>query len=305
MIESVNLADVRALVLVVQQGNFTKAAEALGVSRSHVSRQISSLEAKLGVTLVIRTTRTLRLTDAGSTLYKQCAAALGDIDNALLNTIDEINSIKGELRVNCVGGYLGEELIADIANDYLSQYPEVSLKLDFSSHRVDLIDDDFDVAFRMGKLDDSGFVARKLADINIVTLASRDYLARKGRPQHPRELNDHQCITGSVTRWRFLHNDGQQTYELNVSGPLACKNGRVLVKAATAGQGIIRVPEVYCREELKQGLLVEVFEDWKIPSVDFSMLYHRDRFQPKRIRAFIEHVTVSFARRRAVRFISS
>ncbi|MGL6312909.1 LysR family transcriptional regulator [Vibrio sp. WXL103] len=297
MIESVNLADVRALVLVVQQGNFTKAAEALGVSRSHISRQISSLEAKLGVTLVIRTTRTLRLTDAGSTLYKQCAAALSDIDNALLTTIDEINSIKGELRVNCVGGYLGEELIADIANDYLSQYPEVSLKLDFSSHRVDLIDDDFDVAFRMGRLDDSGFIARKLADINIVTLASKDYFARKGQPQHPRELNDHQCITGSVTRWRFLHNDGQQTYELNVSGPLACKNGRVLVKAAIAGQGIIRVPEVYCSEALKQGLLVEVFEDWKIPSVDFSMLYHRDRFQPKRIRAFIEHVTASFARR--------
>ncbi len=294
MIDQINLADIRSFVLIVQKGNFTKAAEALGVSRSHVSRQISNLEQKIGVTLFIRTTRTLRLTQAGETFFKQCESALQDIDHALLAAVDDVEEIKGSIRVNCVGGYLGEELIAQLACEFMSKHPDVMLNLDFSSHRVDLIEEDFDVAFRMGKLEDAGFIAQKLMDVEMSTLASPDYLRERGQPHHPKELAAHSCLTGSVKRWYFVHRKSGKQYDLAVNGNMQCKNGRVLVQGAKIGNGIIRVPKIYCEKEIQNQTLVEVFEDWLIPPVDFSIIYHRDQFQPKRIRMFIEYVKQHF-----------
>ncbi|QIA64912.1 LysR family transcriptional regulator [Vibrio astriarenae] len=296
MLDQVNLADVRSFVLIAQKGNFTKAAETLGVSRSHVSRQISNLEKQMGVTLFIRTTRTLRLTDAGDTFFQQCDKALHDIDQALLSAVDEVEIVRGEIRVNCVGGYLGEDVVAEIASQFMKQHREVSVNLDFSSHRVDLIEEYFDVAFRMGKLDDAGFIARKIMDVEMSTLASTGYLQSYGRPSHPKELVNHHCLTGSVKRWSWHHRTEGQHYDMNVSGQLQCKNGRVLVRGALNGNGIIRVPSVYCTQEVEQGKLVEVFDDWVVPSVDFSIIYHRDKFQPKRIRAFIDFVYDYFSR---------
>ncbi|KOO11345.1 LysR family transcriptional regulator, partial [Vibrio xuii] len=150
-----NLADIRSFVLIIQLGNFTKAAEALNVSRSHVSRQISQLEAQMGVTLLLRTTRTLKLTDAGKVFFQRCEQALNDIDQALLAAVDNVDQIRGLIKVNSVGGYLGEEIIAPIATEFMKQHPNVAIQLEFSSHRVDLVEEQFDIAFRMGKLEDS------------------------------------------------------------------------------------------------------------------------------------------------------
>ncbi|MDR9828989.1 LysR family transcriptional regulator [Vibrio sp. FNV 38] len=290
MLDQVNLADIRSFVLIAQKGNFTKAAEVLDVSRSHVSRQISQLEKRMGVTLLIRTTRTQRLTPAGTSFYHQCEKALNDIDLALLAAVDERETIAGEIRVNCVGGYLGEEVIAEIASQFILKNPKVTINLDFSSHRVDMIGEEFDVAFRMGKLDDAGFIARKLMNVEMNTLASPNYLTQHGYLSHPKELSHHHCLTGSVKRWGFQHQDSGSHYDLYVNGQMQCKNGRVLVKGALNSNGIIRVPKVYCSQEIEQGHLVEVFTDWFIPSVDFSIIYHKDKFQPKRIQAFVEYV---------------
>ena len=141
MLNQINLADIRSFVLIAQLGNFTKAADALAVSRSHVSRQITALEKQMGVTLLTRTTRTLRLTQAGERFYRQCETALHQIDQALIAAIDDTEQVQGLLRVNCVGGYLGEEVIAAAIADFLSLHPQVTIDLDFSSHRIDLIDD--------------------------------------------------------------------------------------------------------------------------------------------------------------------
>ncbi|MFB9216355.1 LysR family transcriptional regulator [Vibrio sinaloensis] len=297
MLNQINLADIRSFVLIAQLGNFTKAAEALDVSRSHVSRQISQLEKQMGVTLLMRTTRMLKLTDAGKTFYQQCEKALNDIDQALLTAVEDIEVLQGELKINCVGGYLGEEVIAQVASDFMRLHPQITINLDFSSHRVDLIEDEFDIAFRMGKLEDAGFIARKLMNIEMGTLASPDYLARNESLSHPKQLNSHQCLTGSVKRWSFEHTSLQQSYDVHVNGHLQCKNGRVLLKGALDGNGIIRVPVIYCQPEIKQGTLKEVFTDWRVPSVDFSMIYHRDRYQPKRLKLFIEFVKQYFERR--------
>ncbi|MDF2152871.1 LysR family transcriptional regulator [Vibrio sp. CAU 1672] len=290
----INLADIRSFVLIAQLGNFTKAAEALAVSRSHVSRQISQLEKQMGVTLLLRTTRTLKLTEAGKTFYSQCEAALHRIDQAVLAAVDDVEEVRGEIRINCVGGYLGEEVVADLVAAFMKQYPQVRIELDFSSHRVDLIEDEFDIAFRMGKLEDSGFVSRKLIDVEMGTYASPGYLQQYGHPAHPKDLEKHHCLTGTVTRWAFSHKMTQQSAEYHVRGQLRCKNGRVMLKGALADNGIIRVPRLYCLQELEQGALQEVFSEWTIPSVEFSALYHRDRYQPNRIRTFIEFTVEYF-----------
>ncbi|PMK02448.1 LysR family transcriptional regulator [Vibrio sp. 10N.261.55.A7] len=293
MINDINLADIRSFVLITQLGNFTKAADALDVSRSHVSRQVSNLEKQIGATLLLRTTRTLKLTSAGQLFYLQCQQALEQIDQALIAVSDDIDAIQGEIRVNCVGGYLGEQLVASYASEFMKMNPDVVISLDFSSHRIDLISDDFDVAFRMGRIEDAGFIARKLINVDMGTYASPDYLAQHGQPKTPKQLNTHRCLVGSVKRWTFYNAENVEE-EISLKGHLQCKNGRVLVQSAVDGNGIIRVPKLYCLSELKRDELVDVFEDWHIPSVDFSILYHQDRYRPKRLQAFIEYMIERF-----------
>ncbi|MGL5291013.1 MAG: LysR family transcriptional regulator [Plesiomonas sp.] len=294
-LNQLNLADIRAFVLIAKCGNFTKAAEELAVSRSHVSRQLSQLENSMGVTLVIRTTRRLSLTDAGELFYRQCEQALSGIEQAVLAAVDDVQEVRGELRINSVGGHIGEEVIADICSAFMQENCEVRIHLDFSSHRVDLIEEGFDVAFRMGKLENGSFVARKLTEISMSTLASPAYLKKQGQPQQPKQLSQHHCLTGSVKRWSYQHKGSQQTFDVLVDGDFQCKNGRVLVRAALAGNGIIRVPTFYCHQEIARGELVEVFQDWYIPRVELSLIYHKDKYQPMRLKRFIEFSKRYFA----------
>jgi DNA-binding transcriptional LysR family regulator len=295
MLNKVNLADVRAFVLIAQLGNFTKAAEAMSVSRSHVSRQISALESQLEVTLLTRTTRSLKLTYAGQRFYQQCENALSQVEQALYAAVDDTEEVQGQIRVNSVGGHLGEDVIAEYVAEFMSLYPKVSVDLDFSSHRIDLIEDQFDIAFRMGKLEDAAFIGKHLTDIKMVTLASPEYLKRKGEPEHPRELLKHDILRGSVTRWSYQSiDDSEDKYEVNVSARLVCRNGRALVAAGLKGNGLIRVPLMYCAEEVRQGKLMEVMPQWKIPLVPFYAIYHRDKYQPKRLQTFIDFIKQQF-----------
>lgn len=295
MINHINLSDIRSFILIAQLGNFTKAAEALEVSRSHVSRQIGALEKQMGVTLLTRTTRTLRLTQAGERFFHQCEAALKQIDQALIAAVDDTQQVQGLIRVNCVGGYLGEEMIAQAIAEFMQQYPQVTVDLDFSSPRIDLIEDQFDVAFRMGELEDAGFIAKRLMNVEMVTLASPCYIKAYGAPLHPRELSQHRTLTGSVTKWSFVNTDAEgKHYDVHIKGKFTCKNGRALIKAALVGNGLIRVPKIYCEDEISKGELIEVMPDWNIASIPFSTIFHKDRYQPKRIRVFVNFVTSWF-----------
>lgn len=295
MLNNINLADIRSFVLIAQLGNFTKAAEALGVSRSHVSRQISALENKISVKLLTRTTRTLKLTLAGEQLFKQCESALQNIDQALIAAVDDTQQTRGLIRINCVGGYIGEEIVTRYISEFMVLYPQIKVELDFSSHRVDLINDEFDIAFRMGDIEDLGFVAKKLMDIHIVTLANPAYIKNYGSPSHPQELMLHRCLTGSVKRWSFNRvANPEQHCDINITGQLICKNGHALLQGALAGSGIIRVPKMYCEAEIEKGTLIELLPEWHIPVVAFSAIYHSDKYRPKRLREFIDFIKNRF-----------
>lgn len=284
----INLTDIKAFVWVAKLGSFTKAAEALASSRSHVSKQVSTLEQQMASTLLLRTTRTLRLTKHGETFFQECEQALTQIEQAVRATQDEVEQRKGKIRLNCVGGFLGEKLIGKLVSEFMQHYPDIEISLDFSSHRIDLIQDDFDLAFRMGPLPDAGFVARKLMELEIALVASPNYLAQHPPLNHPKELEHYRCLTGSVTRWRFQNANSLEQLELHLTGSLECKNGYVLTQNALAGNGIARLPTIYCQQELEQQKLIKVLPEWNPPSVPFSMIYHKDKFQPKRLRTFID-----------------
>ncbi|MCJ2376782.1 LysR family transcriptional regulator [Vibrio sp. ZSDZ34] len=293
MNQDINLADVRAFVFVANLGSFTKAAQALNVSRSHVSRQIQSLEKSMKVSLIVRSTRTMKLTETGRRFLSACDGALYSIDLAVTKAVNEVEAVQGNIKVNCVGGVIGEELIAGKLVQFLQQHPDVTIELDFSSHRVDLLEDDFDLAIRMGSLPDASYVARHLRDVDMATLASNDYLMNNPKINHPRDLLNHRCLTGSVSKWKFKRSKSDEEYEVSILGGLKCKNGRVLVEGAKKGIGIIRVPTMYCVKELESGTLCSVMSNWHVPSVPLSVIYHKDRYQPRRLRECIEFLVNS------------
>lgn len=300
-----SLADIRTFVTIAEQGSFTKAAEVLLSSRAHVSRQLAQLEKQLGVQLIIRTTRAQRLTPIGEQFFKQCITSLQTIDQAVIAAKDDTAQLHGNICINCVGGVIGEDILTNIISEFNGIYPDINVELDFSSTRVDLISEAFDLVVRMGELEDSGLVARKLTDIKVQVLASPEYLALHPRLNHPRDLEQHNCLTGSIKRWRFqkLGEDKGATkeeLEVYVSGNFSCKSGRALINAAKNAIGIVRLPELYCAHELANNTLAPALtanesQHWHSPDVPLFLLYHRNRYQPARLTLLIDFICQRFA----------
>ncbi|MCJ8348484.1 LysR family transcriptional regulator [Moritella sp.] len=301
-----SLADIRTFVTIAEQGSFTKAAEVLQSSRAHVSRQLAQLEQQLGVQLIIRTTRAQRLTPVGEQFFQQCLNSLQTINQAVIAAKDDTEQLKGSICINCVGGVIGEDILTNIISEFNLQYPDIEVELDFSSPRVDLIAEAFDLVVRMGELEDSGLVARKLTDIKVQVLASPDYLAKHAVITHPKDLEQHNCLTGSIKRWRFHQKSRQHNnapihdIEIHAKGNFSCKSGRALINAAKNGNGIVRLPELYCDTEIKANTLAPALisgseqEQWHSPDVPLFLLYHRNRYQPARLKVLIDFICRHF-----------
>lgn len=288
MKKDVSLSDIKTFVTIVQSGNFTKAAEQMMCSRSHISKQLAQLESALGVTLLTRTTRTQHLTPQGEAFYQSCQQSFNALYSAVDRVVDASDSLAGVIKINSVGGYIGEKLIAPLIYEFMSLYPQINIELDFTSNRVALASGEFDFVFRMGELEDSGLIARKLIDIHIDTFASPNYLKLHGTPKEPKELKKHRCITGSMYQWSFTNTQTGKDVEVTVNGNLKCKNGTVMMNSALTDNGIIRVPELYCLNELKEQKLKRVFDTWKVKSTPLYLLYLRDNHQPLRLQKFKE-----------------
>ena len=295
------LGDIKAFLAIAQHGSFTRAAQALQVSRAHLSRQLNQLEHQLNVQLLIRTTRSQRLTQAGKQFYEQCQTFMQGLEQAVEATQNQNQQISGHIRINSVGGMIGEELLSQVVSEFIIQHPKVNIEVDFSSERVDLIANEFDLVLRMGDLADSSLIARKITELPIGTWASPEYLKRsiekenKHKLDHPKQLLNHNCLTGSVRRWQFHRTLGNKaSLEVAVSGNFNCKNGRALLSAALNHQGIVRLPLIYCHSALQQQKLVSVFSDWQCKAVPLFILYHKNPFMPPRLTLLIDHIYQSF-----------
>lgn len=287
------LAGVSVLAAVIERGTFARAAEALNMSDSGVSRAIARLEARVGVRLLDRTTRSMSLTDEGRRFYEQVAPLLAGIEEAAVDASGSASAVRGRLRVD-LDPFFSRLLLASHLGAFLEKYPDLTLELTTREHFGDLVADGIDVAIRFGKPPTSTTVARKLLETRILTVASPAYLAKHGRPSHPSELVNHQCIhfrdpiTGRPYEWVFQK--GRKVVEVAPPGRLILNDSGTMLLACSSGAGIAQILALGTQNVLKQGQLVEIFPDWPDERFPLYALHPSRHRPPAKVRVFIDFV---------------
>jgi DNA-binding transcriptional LysR family regulator len=286
------LAALQAFVRVAEAQSFSGAALRLGASKSAVSRLVSGLEADLGVRLFHRTTRSLALTEAGRGYFERTSRILADLEEADLAVSELQAAPRGLLRVSAPMSF-GFLHLAPALPAFFHQSPEVSIDLTMNDRFVDVID----VAVRIGNLEDSGLIARRLAPIRLAICASPAYLAARGTPQVPADLKAHECLCNSnlssAREWRFAAPGGQSTM-VEVSGRLACNNGDALRAGAVEGMGVIILPTFIVGEDVKAGRLVRILQEFAPRDLALHAVYPPTRHLSPKVRAFVDFLAARF-----------
>ncbi|MFC5066618.1 LysR family transcriptional regulator [Flaviflagellibacter deserti] len=288
------ISNVGVLAAIVEGGSFARAADALGLSRSGVSRAVSRLEGRVGVRLLDRTTRAVALTDEGRKLYSEIAPLLTGIEDAVTVTSGSSVAVRGRLRVN-VDAFFSRLLFTPHIADFLSLYPDLSLELVARDQLGDLVGEGFDIAVRFGTPPESSLVSRKLLDTRTITVASPAYLAARGIPGEPSDLARHTCIqvrdslTGQpIGEWQFRR--GKKVVQVKTSGRLMVAEFGTMLGACLGGVGIARVKAIGVQHLIDQGALVEVLPNWLGDSFPLYALYPSRHLPPAKVRAFIDFV---------------
>jgi len=285
-----------AFARVAETGSFSEAARRLRSSKSVVSRQIAALESELGVRLLHRSTRALTLTEAGRGYFDQLVRILADIDEANLSVSHLQAAPRGRLRVNAAMSF-GIRHLAPAIPDFLARCPEVKIDLTLNDRFVDLVDEGYDMAVRIGHLIESSLVARRLAPLRRVVCASPAYLAARGVPATPDDLAGHECLRYSNIpvgdEWTFTAPDGRAR-SAEVTGRLRVNNGDALRIAALEGLGLACLPTFIVGEDLRAGTLVPVLEGAAHQSGGVFAVYPHARHLSPKVRAFIDFLVERF-----------
>lgn len=280
---------------VADVGSFAAAARTLGISAPMATKHVQDLEIELGVRLFHRTTRRVSLTEAGHALNLRCKSFLAEIEEALTEAGHMQAEPRGLLRVNAPLTFGRAHLTRAIA-EFQARYSEISIDLTLNDRTVDIVDEGFDLAIRIGLLDDSSLVSRKLAPCRMVLCASPEYLARSGTPERPEDLTKHNCLIYAyfkqAKRWNFAC-DGDEI-AVNVEGDFRANFGEALVEAAAAGRGITLEPSFTVAPYLRDGRLVPLLPAFKPRELAIYAVYPPSRMLPQKVRAFIDHLATSF-----------
>lgn len=297
-----HLDDLAAFAQVVRHGGFTAAARATGSQKAKLSRQVARLEDDLQMRLLERSTRSLRLTEAGREIFEQCDAIADRIDATRLIAQRTRTEIVGLLRVCCPPGF-ARALEQDLLPSFLARHPGVRLELHVTSEEVDLVRDSFDVMLR-GATDppsSGSLVIRQFARLHRVMVATPAFAASCSAGS-PLDLAELPTLTfgapGRETRWTLLHSAGAR-HDIVLLPRLASDDGSVIVEAARAGLGIALLPLVACREEIAQGHLVQLWPEWRTDDFGISLCYPSKKSMTPTLRAFIDHVVPGFDRQLA------
>ncbi len=284
------LQAMQAFVAVIEAGSFTAAAEKLGRAKSQVSKQVSALEASLGVQLLQRSTRQLSVTQLGQDYYDQLRLVLHNLHEIDEGLRDQASVAQGLLRVTAPVSY-GTRCLASKFAAFSAAHPGITLQIDLSDAYVDVVRQGFDLALRIGALEDSSLIQRQLARLPFVYVASPAYLERKAAIRHPDDLREHQGLVytrqDSGARWSFAHAEqGKLTVEPRAR--LASNNGDVLVEAALAGLGVAAVPRFFVEQALVEGRLRAVLSDWTPDDLSLVAVYPATRYLSRKARVFID-----------------
>lgn len=287
-----DLNRISSFVRVVSEGSFTAAAKSLGLPKSSVSRSVAQLEEELGIRLLHRTTRRLRLTDGGTALYERVARALVDIEQATEAASDMQSELRGAVRVTAPVD-LGVAILGGVVARFARRHPNISVELLLTGRVVDLVAEGVDLAVRVGPLRDSSLIARRVGELDASLYASRAYIARRGVPGSVEELPAHACIlfrpTLGKALWKLRKWDGEAR-DVVVTGPVAADDLAFVKKATLAGAGIALLPSFLCSREVERGKLVPVLHEWSSRGGVLHVAYPSARFVPQRVVAFREHL---------------
>ncbi|HNT37967.1 MAG TPA: LysR family transcriptional regulator [Rubrivivax sp.] len=290
------LKQIETLVAVAARGSLTAAARAEGVAPAVIGRRIDALEKRLGVKLLIRTTRRISLTHEGSAFLEDCQRLLAELANAEASVSAGGIKASGHLRLTAPAGF-GRRHVAPLVPDFIARHPEVSVSLNLSDRVVDIVHEGFDCAIRVGDLGDSSLVSLRLADNRRLCVAAPAYLQRAGVPRTPADLARHECLSlsseASQTRgWAFVV-DGALTH-WRPRGRLDCSDGQVLFAWCLAGMGIAWRSAWEVEREVTQGRLVVVLDEFAAPPSGIYAIFAQRKHLPLRMRLWLDFIRQSF-----------
>lgn len=302
MSKDITLNGLRLFVDVATHGSFSEVARRRGLPVSSVSRHISGLEDRLGQKLLVRNTRSLRLTDHGRSYFLSVRDALDGLDMATEDVLGGASEPRGILRINAPVAF-GRRHIAPHLSIFQARYTALEVELMLTDVLIDPISDGADVIVRIGSLKDSSLLRRKLADQTYMIAAAPAYLDRRGTPFRPEALREHNCLIYKGNRgempWRFSR-DAEELHPLAVAGDLRSNDADSLISAARAGQGIVLFPTWLLHEHLAQGSLRPILTDWQIGSEQtdsaIHMLYPENRMRSSKVSAFLDFLNETVGR---------
>lgn len=293
--------DIFLFVLVVDEGSFSAAAERMELTNSVVSKRIGRLEDALNTQLLYRTTRKLSLTEAGSALYGKARLAKQALDDARNAVTAYGETIQGKIRVTAPA-VSSDLVLGDAIVSFCERYPNVEIELSVNNHFVDLINEGFDLAIRTARLEDSSLIARRLVDSHWMVVASPQYLKRHGQPHHPEELQKHQCLlykSGQSRADQWLLNINGKETPTPVQGRFQTNNLGVLKQACLGNFGIAYLPRALVYENLKNGTLIAILNEYLNTSLGIYAVYPRTRQPDKKLTLLVEHFRDAFQAKQA------
>jgi len=282
-------------VTVVRVGSMSASATQLGISPAMVGQYIAALEDHLGMRLLNRTTRKQSLTDFGKSYFDQCRDILERVALADMQAETQQTTAKGKIRITAPLTF-GTERLMPALTHFRRSTPEVTLDIVLTDRNVDLVDEGFDIAFRIGNLSDSTMVARPLSPYRMMICASPDYISKNGLPVHPSKLTEHDvvCLTSaSESSWRLTK--GENSVAIFPHSKVIVNNGQAVRMAAKAGLGIVMQPEMLLAADIRSGELTQLFPDWQLRERSMWLLYYKDKGMTPRMRNFINFAVNEFA----------
>lgn len=291
------LEDMALFVRIVDAGSITKAADQLDIAKSAVSRRLKDLETRLGIQLISRTTRQSHLTEAGVHYYQRANSILGEVD-ALNETTSGIKTqIEGTLKMTAPLSF-GLLHLNEVINDYANQYPDLNFELKFSDRHIDLVEEGYELAIRIGELQDSSYQAKPLTTIRNVICASPEYLSRMGVPANLTDLADHKFLhygLSAQNHIELIDSQGQtQTFSIPKNSKMKANNGDFLLDMAIRGHGITFAPTFIAYQALACGELIAILKDYKLPLFNAYAVYPQNRFLSQRCRLLIDFIAERF-----------
>lgn len=289
------LEDMSMFIRIVEAGGITKAADQLEVAKSAVSRRLNDLETRLNCQLISRTTRKSNLTQAGEEYYLRAKNILDEV-----NTLNEETSgvkacIEGTLKITAPLSF-GLMHLSELIHDYATEHDKLGFQLDFSDRHLDLVEEGYELAIRIGQLPDSSFQAKRLTLIRHIICASPAYLAEHGTPKNLSELSQHKILQYGLGKHSKLEikDDKGRDHSLSFHSKMKANNGDFLLKMAIKGHGITYIPTFLAYQAIKQGDLIPILSQYQLPTANAYAVYPRNRFLSQRCRYLIDYIAEQF-----------